>query len=104
MKQMRIAMMAVMMAGAATTSAQAMTVSNLDSKPHTVVFESTPGSILLRTLEPGDSTNVMQSGGEVYIQGGTLHLRPNANDVLVIWRDGNLQLQLRRKLGGDGIF
>lgn len=88
----------------ASTAAHAMTVSNIDQKSHVVVFESTPGSKMLRTINPGTSINILQTSGEVYIEGNPNHLRPDANDLMVIWPEGNLQVQKRRKVGGGGIF
>ena len=95
---------ACMVAMGFAASAQALSVANLDKVPHAVVFESTPGSKIVRTIDPGAEINVMQTGGEVYIEGRPHRLRPDANDLLVIWTDGNLQIQKRRKIGGAGIF
>lgn len=83
------------------TSASALTISNLDDKTHRVIQESTPGSKVVRTIDPGQSIHTLQHGGEVYIEGSKHRIHINPSDLLVIWKDGNLQIQKRRKVGGE---
>lgn len=86
---------------AMASSAQAMTISNLDDVEHRVVFEQPNGMKTIRLIKPGEVFNTMRYGEDVYVEGGAnTRLKPYALDDLVIWRDGHLQLQQRRKVGG----
>ncbi len=84
-----------------SVAAQALTVSNLDTVEHRVVFEAVQGSKVTRFVAPGETVRVMQPSGAVYLEGqkgSPVYAYPN--DVLAIWPEGKLHLQMRRKLGG----
>lgn len=98
---MRIGVITVVGGLLLAAPAQAISVINLDDVTHRVVFEGTPGSKVVRTIDPNTSIDSLQHGGEVYIEGRKHRIRPNANDVLVIWGDGKLQIQKRRKTRGE---
>lgn len=97
---MRIALL-TLAASLLALPAQALTVINLDEVTHRVVFESTPGSKAVRTLEPNGSIHTLQHGGVVYLEGDETKIRIDRHDTLVIWKDGNLQIQKRRDTQGD---
>ncbi len=80
----------------------ALSVSNLDEVEHRVVFEAVQGSKITRVVKPGETVQILQSGGEVYLANKPKRrMHVYANDVLAIWKEGNLQIQMRRKVGGD---
>lgn len=82
--------------------ALAVTVSNLDEVDHVVVFEVVQGSKVSRVVKPGESVMILQHGGSVYLEGKKKRqVYVHANDQLAIWKGGKLQIQMRRKLGGD---
>ncbi len=92
---------AFLLTAALTSSAQAITISNLDDIAHRVVFEQPNGIKTVRLINPGEVFNSLRYGEDVYIEGGAGNrLKPYALDDLVIWGDGNIQLQQRRKVGG----
>ncbi len=86
---------------AVASIAQAVTITNLDDVPHRVVFEQPNGMKTVRLINPGDVFHSVRYGEEVYVEGGANNrLKPYALDDLVIWGDGTLQHQMRRKIGG----
>jgi len=93
-----VAAIAVLLASA---PAQAVTVSNLDDQPHQVVFEVTSNNKLIRDVKPGESLQQMQPRGKVYLLGAENPIHVNADDRLVIWPDGKLQIQMRRHTYGE---
>lgn len=86
-----------------STAASALTISNLDEKPHRVVQETVPGSKVVRTIQPGETIHSIQHGGEVYVEGSPHRIRINLEDTLVIWKEGNIQIQKRRKDKAAGL-
>lgn len=83
------------------TPALAVTVTNLDDVTHQIVFEANPGNKVIRTLDPNETTRVLQNSGTVYLKGRERAVHVYSNDLLVIWKQGNLQIQKRRQARGD---
>lgn len=102
---MRILCAAILTMSAAF-SAQAASVSNLDKVEHVVIFEEVPGNQIFRVVKPGHTIQYHSASVRVRLQ-----KTPRANaiaidghDKLVIWQNGNLQIQQYRRASGDGVF
>ena len=81
----------------------ALTISNLDEVEHQVVFEEVQGSKVIRRVAPAESIYSAAGGGRVYIKGKPeMAVRIEELDRLVIWPQGNLQIQMRRKNRSSG--
>lgn len=93
---MKFSLFAIMLL-AAVPQARAVTVTNLDTQEHMVVFENTPGSKVTKRVKPGEVISVMQPGGTVQLHGSEMKLRVDPLDGLVIWTGGKLEIQTRRK-------
>ena len=80
----------------------AVSVTNLDDQTHTLVIAETAGSKVTRTVNPNDTTHLPLAKGRIALQSRPEQaIRIDYLDRLVIWPDGNLQIQMRRKMGGD---
>lgn len=78
--------------------AYALSVSNLDVKTHSVVFEETQGSKVTRIVPPNKTIHVPATSGRVFLEGNPSQaVRVDQLDRLAIWPEGNLQIQMRRK-------
>lgn len=77
--------------------AHAVSVTNMDTKEHSLVFENVPGSKVTKMVKPGEVVSVMQPGGTVQLMGSDKKLRVDPLDGLVIWMGGKLEIQTRRK-------
>ena len=93
---MKISLFAVALL-VATPQAHAVSVTNMDTKEHSLVFENVPGSKVTKMVKPGEVVSVMQPGGTVQLMGSDTKLRVDPLDGLVIWMGGKLELQTRRK-------
>ncbi len=81
--------------------AQAITISNLDDETHKIIFEPTPGRRIMKEITPGHTIRALQHTGTVSIKGKPHRIPVRTHDRLVIWGDGNLQVQMRRQSRGD---
>lgn len=82
------------------SSAHAVMVSNLDEQVHVVVFEPTLDNKITQAIEPNGVIRNLQHSGTVYLQGTPNKLHVYGNDLLVIWKNGNMQIQKRRQATG----
>jgi ABC-type thiamine transport system ATPase subunit len=83
----------------AATPAQAISITNLDDEPHTLLMEEPGGARRSYVLQENEVYNSLQAKGEVWLQtrpGNRMTIRQH--DRLVIWPSGTLQLQKRRNL------
>ncbi len=95
-------MLAILMALLALPAAAAVSVTNLDSVAHQVVMAETQGSKIMRMVAPNETIRIATPRGRIFIQAKPEHvLSIDYLDRLVIWPDGNLQVQMRRKTGGQ---
>lgn len=92
----------LLIASLAALPAYAVSVTNLDTQTHTLVIAETAGSKVTRTIAPNETTHLPLAKGSIALQSRPEQaMRIDYLDRLVIWPNGHLQVQMRRKMGGD---
>lgn len=79
-------------------SASALSITNLDITPQTMVLAEVQGSKVTRTIAPNETVHITSARGQAFLQQRPEQLLNVEHlDRLVIWPEGNLTIQMRRK-------
>ena len=91
-----------LLAALLASPAYALSISNLDEVSHQVVIEETSGSKVIKRVDPSQTVRHPAGVGKVYLRSKPEQaVRIEELDRLVIWKEGNLQIQMRRHSRGQ---
>lgn len=82
----------------AALPAHAISITNLDTQTHQIVLAEVRGSKITRSVSEGATVHIAAAKGRIHLQAKPEQvMQIDYLDRLVIWPEGNLQIQMRRK-------